>query len=129
MYIPVAPLNKRYVPILEIVHRRFSGECPIVFLSKFVCQRPFVCRGSVVIFVSDLSAHLFFLRSLAATASASTAVEMSAGNRVGQPVDECVGVGGGSGSFVIVSVWRKGRARRRGGSSDLGVHLSTIQAN
>ena len=61
MYIPVAPLNKRYVPILEIVHRRFSGECPIVFLSKFVCQRPFVCRGSVVIFVSDLSAHLFFL--------------------------------------------------------------------
>ena len=63
---------------------------------------------AIVISVSNLSAHnvheLFicsFSRTLATTASASTAVEMPAGNRVGQTTDEYVAIGGGSGSFVI----------------------------
>ena len=41
------------------------------------------------------------MRALAATASASTAAEMPAGNRVGRTTDEYDAVGGGSGSFVI----------------------------
>ena len=48
------------------------------------------------------------MRALAATASASTAVEMPAGNRVGQAIDEYVAVGGGSGSFVIFAGARNG---------------------
>ena len=45
---------------------------------------------------------MFFLEGFdCATASAPTAIEMPAGNRLGQTTDEYVAVGGGSGSFVI----------------------------
>ena len=106
----------RHVPILGIIHHKdhfilsFSGCMTrrLDFQARLPASEPFPqCQSSRDLRPSATSLPetfsdcpiSFFLRASAATASASTAVKMSAGNR--QSKDECVADGGGNGRDIV----------------------------
>ena len=139
----------RHVPILGIIHHKdhfilsFSGCMTrrLDFQARLPASEPFPqCQSSRDLRPSATSLPetfsdcpiSFFLRASAATASASAAVEMSAGDRVGQSKDECVADGGGNGRGIVYHFvsfisdeCELGVRRRRASFNGVNVHLSS----